>query len=200
MIMSVGHHGCVPRRWQGEMSGDERPTHWLYSPIDQPLAPLEQGRYLSKVPSDEQRSGFSGAWVAGAGDARRVLLHLMGSFDGNRRRLATTDAEGGNTTFGALLGKRMQKRDDYSCSRGPDRVPKRTSATVHVELIRGDTKVALCSHGNGGESLIDLEQIDIADGPTRLVQELADSGDRRGREPGGILAMSGMGPQYRQHW
>ena len=47
-------------------------------------------------------------------------------------------------------------------------------------------------HGDHGERLVDLEQVDIADAPADLVQQLADRRDRRGGEPGRLLAVGGV--------
>ena len=53
-------------------------------------------------------------------------------------------------------------------------------------------------HGDDGEGLVDLEQIDLARAPADLVGELPDRADRRGGEPAGLLRMGAMADDGRQ--
>ena len=61
-------------------------------------------------------------------------------------------------------------------------MPERTGATVDVYLGGVQAQLAHGGHGNHGEGLVDLEQIDLLDGPTGAVHQLADRPDRRGGE------------------
>src|SRR6266481_6010782 len=77
----------------------------------------------------------------------------------------------------------MQQRDDQAGAGGADRVPERAGAAVDVQLLAGDAEIALRRHRHHRERLVDLEQVDIADAPADLVEQLANRRNRRGREP-----------------
>src|SRR5262245_21568543 len=75
---------------------------------------------------------------------------------------------------------------------------KGTGTAMDIEPVTGNPEVALCRHCYGGKGLIDLEQVDVADRPVDLLEQLADRRDRCRREPGGVLAMRGMRFEFRE--
>ncbi len=52
-----------------------------------------------------------------------------------------------------------------------DRVAHGGGAAVDVDLVVGDAEVAHREHGDAGEGLVDLEQVDVGDGPAGLGQQ-----------------------------
>ena len=118
--------------------------------------------------------------------------------------------------------QRMQQRHDHARAGGADRVAERAGAAIDVELSRGMPRSFVRRHRHHRERLVDLEQVDIADAPAGLVEQLADRRDRGGGEPcgswlwvawrldlgqdrqavalGAASAWSGSAPRRRRHW
>jgi hypothetical protein len=67
-----------------------------------------------------------------------------------------------------------------------------------LSLSWGMREIALRRHRHHGEGLVDLEQVDIADAPADLVEQLSNRRDRRGREPPRLLAVGGVAPDLGQ--
>ena len=123
---------------------------------------------------------------------RRPRPGSVAPLDRDRRGLAATDAEGRDAAGQAPLLERVQERDDEAGTGRPDRVAERAGAPIDVQPVARDAEIALCRHGNRREGLVDLEEVDVADAPRDLVEQLADGRDRRRREPGRILRMGRM--------
>src|SRR5882757_9474317 len=131
------------------------------------------------------RSFFS----ANAAEARGVEPVLVNdALDGDGGCFTAADAECGDAAFQVLRFQRMQQRHDQAGSRRADRVSKRAGAAIDVEIVPDNAEIALRRHRHHREGLVDLEQIDIADAPADLVEQLADRRDRRGGEPLRLLA------------
>ena len=94
----------------------------------------------------------------------------------------------------------MKERHDEAGAGRTDRMTQRTGATAHVQDITWNTEILLRRHGDNGESLVDLEQIDILDAPAGPIEDLANGWDRRRGELGRILGMGCVGPDLRKDW
>src|SRR5258706_8914538 len=75
-----------------------------------------------------------------------------------------------------------QGRDD-SRSRGTDRMTEGDRAAVDVDLVPVEAELAPVRDGLGGEGLVDLDQVEVADRHVQLLEQLADALDRREEEP-----------------
>src|SRR6056297_2916860 len=64
-----------------------------------------------------------------------------------------------------------------------------TGAAVNVDTRVVEAEVVHGHHGDHGESLVDLVQIDVAGVPARALQHFANSADRRNGELRGRLAV-----------
>ena len=62
----------------------------------------------------------------------------------------------------AVLLQRVQQRDDDARAGGADRMAERAGAAVHVDLLVRQAEVAHGRHGDDGERLVDLVEVDIA--------------------------------------
>ena len=56
----------------------------------------------------------------------------------------------------------VQQRHDKAGAGGADRVAERAGAAVDVELVAGEPELLLRRHGDDGERLVDLVEIDVA--------------------------------------
>ena len=98
------------------------------------------------------------------------------------------DAKRCNTALQALRLEGVRQGHDEARAGSADGVAERAGAAIDVEFFARDAEIARRRHRYNGECLIDLEQIDVADAPANLVEQLADRGDGRGREPLWFLA------------
>src|SRR5258708_38364948 len=85
----------------------------------------------------------------------------------------------------------MQQRHDQPSAGGADGVAERAGAAIDVQSVAGNSEGALRRHRHYGKRFVDLEQVDIANAPADLVEQLSDRGNRRGREPLRLLAVGG---------
>ena len=123
--------------------------------------------------------------------SRRLAL-VNDPLHGDGGGFAAADAEGGDAASQILRFERMQQRDDQAGAGGADGMAERAGAAIDVELLARDAEIALRRHRHHGEGFVDLEQIDIADAPADLVEQLVDRRDRRGGEPLRLLAVGGV--------
>jgi hypothetical protein len=125
-------------------------------------------------------------------DGSKVRSLNDDAFHRDRGRFAAADAERGDAAFQIMRFERVQQRDDQAGAGGADGMAERAGAAIDVEFLAGNSEIALCRHRHHRERLVDLEQVDIADAPADLVEQLADRRDRRGGEPLRFLAVGGV--------
>src|SRR5690349_4088120 len=106
--------------------------------------------------------------------APEMPVLMRDAFDRDRRSLAAADAERRNAALEVLRLQRMQQRHDQPRAGCPNGVAERAGATIDVELVARNPEILLRSHRDHGEGLVDLEEIDIADLPADLVEQLAN--------------------------
>jgi hypothetical protein len=99
-----------------------------------------------------------------------------------RGGLAAADAQRRHAALEAALLQRAQQRDDDARAAGADRVAQRAGAAVHVDDLVRQLELGHRRHGDGGEGLVDLPQVDAL-GVQPAFQHLGDGTGRRGGEP-----------------
>ena len=57
----------------------------------------------------------------------------------------------------------VQQGRDQSCAGGPERVPERHRASVHVDPVHVWAQLTTPGRDHGGERLVDLDQVDVVD-------------------------------------
>ena len=77
--------------------------------------------------------------------------------------------------------------------------PSAQAPPLMFSFSRGMPRSLLRRHRHHGKGLVDLEQIDVADAPADLVEQLADRRDRRGGEPLRLLAVGGVALDLGEH-
>src|ERR1700675_3034436 len=97
--------------------------------------------------------------------ARFRRSSLMDALDCDRRGFAAANAQGRHPAGQAMALEGVQQGHDDARAGGADRMAERAGAAMNVEPILGNAEIALCGHGDDRESLVDLEEIDVADGP-----------------------------------
>src|SRR5262249_9311872 len=112
-------------------------------------------------------------------------------FHGEGDRFAAADAETGDAAPTARALQCGEQGYQDSCSTAADRMSERDGAAGDVDLVGNDSQRSLGGQGHDGKSLVDLEEIDLADGPADFVEQFLNCGDRGGCEPFGLLAERG---------
>ena len=97
-----------------------------------------------------------------AGLERRPVAEGETTLHRKRRRLAAADAQRRDAAPRAARLHRRQQRDENPRPRGADGVAERAGAAVHVDLVVRQVEIAHRRHRHHRESLVDLEEIDIA--------------------------------------
>jgi hypothetical protein len=120
------------------------------------------------------------------------VLSADDALDRDGGGFTATDAKGCNAAFEVLRLQRMQQRHDQACAGGANGMTERAGAAIDVQPLPGDAEILLRRHCHHGKGFVDLEQIDIADVPANLVQQLANGRDWRRGEPLRLLAVGGM--------
>src|SRR3990172_2945842 len=93
------------------------------------------------------------------------------TFERHRRGLAAADAERGNAAALVVRLERGQERHHDARAGRADRVPERGGAAVDVDLVVRNLEVAHRGHGDHGERLVDLVEIDLFLLPPQLTQQ-----------------------------
>ena len=112
------------------------------------------------------------------------LLHE--GFERQRDTLAATDAEGDDAAFQAVALHRMKQSGGQHRSGRADRVAVRYGAALDVDDVLGEAKFALDRNSDGGERLVDLDAVDVADRPARPRERLPDRRNRTQAEHAGL--------------
>src|ERR1700744_6529595 len=115
----------------------------------------------------------------------RPKARMLGgdALHGDRSGFAAADAKCRDAALQILRLQRVQQGYDQPRPGRADGLAERAGAAIYVELLTGSAEVLLPSHPDHRKGLLDLEQIDIADLPADLVEQLADRRNRRRREP-----------------
>src|SRR5258708_13094127 len=116
------------------------------------------------------------------------------AFDRDGGGFAAADAERGDATLQIVRLERAEQRHDQPRAGGADRMTERTGAAVDVQLLPGNAEIALRGHRHHRKRFIDFEQVDVADAPADLVEQLANGRNRRGGEPLRLLAVVRVTP------
>ena len=95
--------------------------------------------------------------------------------------------------------QRVQQPRRQHGTGGPDRMPVRDSAAVDVDHVLGEPDLAQAGQGDGGEGLVDLDTIDIADRPAGPVEGPLDGRDRTEAEHPRLHSADAVGNQT-AHW
>src|SRR5580658_8971545 len=114
-------------------------------------------------------------------------------FQCHRGCLAAANAQRSDTSLEpALLERVHQGGGDPSAGRA-DRMPECTGATIDVDASMIDTDVAHRGHGDDGECLIDLIEINLPGTPSGLLQHSLDGACGSGGKPLGRLRETRIG-------
>src|SRR6478735_6799959 len=135
-------------------------------------------------PSRHRGAGSEGAdegGVALASTPRQGVARSEGADEGGVA-LASTTAEGGGTEATTAAAQLVDDRADDPRARHADRVAERDRAAVHVDDVVVDAEVAHRRDADGGERLVQLEQVHVGERQVRLVQRPLDGTRRLGEQ------------------
>ena len=125
---------------------------------------------------------------AGADRARRGRVRdALGAAQQHGLALAAAAAHRGDAERGAVAAHLVGEREDEAEAGGGERVAERDRAAVDVDLLGVDPQRAGARHGDAGERLVDLPQVDVARVAARGARAAccAASAGRRCREESG---------------
>src|SRR6516162_1920589 len=97
---------------------------------------------------------------------RSVALHA------HRHAHAAADAQRRKALPGVAPLHLEQQGVEDTGARGADRMADGDGAAVDVDLLRVPAKTLVDRAGLGGEGLVRLDQVEVLDGPTGLLQRL----------------------------
>src|SRR6056297_355748 len=87
----------------------------------------------------------------------------------------------------------MDQRDQYARAAAADRMAQGAGTAVDVDLVVRQAVLVHGGHRDGGERLVDFEQVDLGGTPAGAIQGLFHRAHRRRGEPLRLLRMSRMG-------
>src|SRR5580704_1897275 len=132
-------------------------------------------------------------WMAGRKDVHVRLRRTMPGHDGinamHPSRLpfhahgdthAAADTERGETLLRVALLHLVEQRYQYARTGGADRMPNGDGAAIDVDLLGVPAQVFIDRAGLRSERLVGLDEIEVADVPTGLLQRRARGWDRAG--------------------
>src|SRR5258707_10203941 len=106
-----------------------------------------------------------------------VACNASVACDAHSNPHAAADAQRGEALLGVALLHLVQQRDQHAGAGSADRMADRDRATIDVDLGSIPAEVLVDRAGLRGESLVGLDQIEIADVPAGLLQRGARSRD-----------------------
>src|ERR1700732_448020 len=112
--------------------------------------------------------------------------------------LAAANAKRRRAAFQPIFLQGRKQRHDDSGPRRADRMAERAGAAMHIDLFMRDTEFPHRGHGDYREGLVDLEKIDIRQGPAGLDHQFSQRLDGGGGELTGRPRVRGMS-QDRRH-
>src|SRR5262249_44746532 len=86
-------------------------------------------------------------------------------FDGESDGFAASDAETRDSAPAACALERVQECDEYPGSAASDRMPEGNGSAVDIDFVGRNAELAFGDHRHDGEGLVDLEEVDLLDGP-----------------------------------
>jgi len=98
-------------------------------------------------------------------------------FDGEGDALASADTQGDDPASKSIPAHRMNEAGHEHCAGGTDRMPMCNGTTFHIDNILRQPEFARYDDGDGGESLVDFNALDIAQFPCRTFERLPEGGD-----------------------
>src|SRR6185436_1181245 len=92
-----------------------------------------------------------------------------------RDRSAAAEAQGREAVVALAPAQLVQQGRDDSRSRGADGMAERDGPAVDVDLVPVEAELAPVGDGLRGECLVDLDEVEVADGHVELLEQLADA-------------------------
>src|SRR6266571_6107086 len=123
-----------------------------------------------------RRRRWSSAAPGGRGSATARRRHL----EQQRISLAAAAAERRRAEPAAPAAQLADQVQRYPRPRGADRVADRDGAAVDVDPVRADAEVAHRLDGDGGERLVDLDQVQVGHRAPGLAERVPDGPGRLG--------------------
>src|SRR5258708_5845143 len=154
-----------------------------------------------------ERSVIRGSALRTAARPSRITLRSIratgyergSALHAHRNAHAAADAQGGEAFLSVAPLHFVQQRDQHARAGRSDRMPECDRAAVDVDPAGVPAKVLVDGAGLGGESLVRLDEIEVADRPACFLEGRARRRDRPRAHDGGIDARVGPGHDAGQH-
>ena len=183
---NLGRNLCRGAEDRG--GGAERREHSLHA--SRHRRAISQHTPVRRHPCRHDRGGACHLAVRPRCATRRLSSALsLRQLDRHCGCFAAADAERRDAALCPARPKRGDQRHQNARARGADRMAERAGAAVDVDLLVRQPEVAHRRHGDDGEGLVDLEQIDEVLAPPGLLEQLFQRPDRGG---GKIFRRGGM--------
>src|SRR5271165_7447675 len=100
--------------------------------------------------------------------------------DDHRNALPAADARGRDSIFCFAAAQLVHQRNDQPRSRCAQRMPERNRTAIHIDLVAIQTQLLLNREILRGEGLVHLDEIDVVELQTSLLQRDARRRHRSG--------------------
>src|SRR6516162_10879166 len=97
-------------------------------------------------------------------------LSLQSALDAHGDAHAAADAQRGEAFLGVALLHFVEQRDQHARAGRSDRMANRDRTTVDIDLAGVPAKVLVDRAGLGGKRLVCFDEVEVADGPARLLE------------------------------
>src|SRR5216684_4086587 len=119
-------------------------------------------------------------------------------FERKRDALPAADAEGDHAALQAVAAHRVDEAGREHGARGADRVTMRDGAALDIDDVGREAELARHGDDDGGEGLVDLDALDLAEGPARAGERLLHRRDRPEAEHAGLDRGDAIGDESGQ--
>src|SRR5205085_451974 len=100
------------------------------------------------------------------------------ALDAHRDALADPDAERGHPALRVSRVHRVEERDEDAAAARADRVAERDGSTTYVDLLGVELEAPDARDRLRGERLVELDEVEAPDVPSRASERLLAGGDR----------------------
>src|SRR3989441_114650 len=113
------------------------------------------------------------------GSLKRARTRSLRSFNDHRDRVASTEAQGRESALRVAILHCVNESRQHARAAAADRVSERHGTPVYVELLVRNPQLPHDGDARRGVRLVVLEEVDVLDRHSGLLQELPNPGVRK---------------------
>src|SRR4029434_1699950 len=117
----------------------------------------------------------------------------LDEFDADSQSFASADTDRRDAAPGTTCAQGIEQGDDDSGAASPKRMSEGNRTAVHVYFFGRQFELVLEGERDYGEGFIDLPEVHVGHVPPAPLERSASGGNRRGREPQGLVSVCAEG-------